>query len=68
MLTLSVPWVAIRLDRVVDLTTEDLLSTVMEETGGQGVDFILETVPFTEPLVAASGNAFCLVSRLLGPC
>jgi hypothetical protein len=32
------------------LTTESLVDVVMEETGGQGVDFLLETVPLTEQL------------------
>jgi len=39
-----------RLDRVVDLTTENLFDAVMEETGRQGVDIILQTVPSTQPI------------------
>ncbi|ELR14424.1 alcohol dehydrogenase GroESlike domain containing protein [Acanthamoeba castellanii str. Neff] len=40
----------VTLDRVIDLTTESLVDAVMEETGGQGVDFLLETIPLTEHL------------------
>ena len=29
-------------DRVIDLTKQDLLTSVLEETGGVGVDYILE--------------------------
>jgi len=40
----------VALDRVVDLTTENLFDAVMEETGRQGVDIILQTVPSTQPI------------------
>jgi len=28
----------------------------MEETGGQGADFILETIPFTKPMTLVPGS------------
>jgi len=46
----------ITLNRVIDLTTESLFDAVMEETGGQGADFILETIPFTKPMTLVPGK------------
>jgi len=48
----------LRLDRVIDLTTENLVDAVMEETGGQGVDFLLETIPLTEHLSTTTAAGF----------
>ena len=43
---------------MIDLTTENLVDAVMEETGGQGVDFLLETIPLTEHLSTTTAAGF----------
>jgi hypothetical protein len=63
----------LRLDRVIDLTTENLVDAVMEETGGQGVDFLLETIPLTEHLSTTTAAGFhpsrhLFSKSLLSPC
>lgn len=63
----------LRLDRVIDLTTESLVDAVMEETGGQGVDFLLETIPLTEHLSTTTAAGFHpsrhpSVSQFFSPC
>jgi hypothetical protein len=63
----------LRLDRVIDLTTENLVDAVMEETGGQGVDFLLETIPLTEHLSTTTAAGFHpsrhpFGKSLLSPC